>query len=398
MKGWSRHTLVSLVLVLGCLTTVGVATAGERDVDLAAVAKKLVSQSAAIQEGDIVLVHGTTDNIELLEHVAVHVRQRGAFPLLTVTTDDLQRRMYDEVPAKYDKQTPELDLKLAAIADAVIMVSAEQNPDLLADVPAARLAARAKAFAEVYNAMLARNVRLVGFGNALYPTDATARQHGISRSQLATIFWDGVNVDQAELESIGDTIRTYLTAGKNLHITHANGTDLTMRIERRPVHVSDGVISAQDVRTGGAACQVWLPAGEVFLAPVPGTAEGTVVIDRHLYRNQEIRDLRLTFKAGKMTSMTAASGLAPLKELYDSCGRDKDEFAAVNIGINPNVKIPSDSKMVAWMASGMISLGVGSNVWAGGTNDSDFGLYVHLPAADLRVDGRALVQKGTLQH
>ncbi|MCP4248709.1 MAG: aminopeptidase [bacterium] len=397
MKGRRRNAIVGVVVVLGFLVSANVVTAQEPEVDFKAVAERLVNQSAAVQEGDVVLIRGTTGNMELLEHTAVQVRKRGAFPLLTLTTDDLVRRMYEEVPAKYDAQDPTLGLKLANIVDAIITVTAEENPNLLAKVPAERIAARNKTFEAVYKAMLSRNIRMVGLGNALYPTEATARQHGMSRSELATIFWNGVNVDQAELEQIGDTLKTYLAAGKEVRITRENGTDLRMRIEHRPVHVSDGVISSEDIRTGGAACQVWLPAGEVFLAPVPGTAEGTVVIDRHFFRGQEIRGLRMTFKGGKMSSMTAASGLEPLKKLYDSCGGDKDEFAAIDIGINPNVRIPPNSRLVAWMASGMISVGVGSNIWAGGTNASEFGLYVHLPGGTLTVDGRELIENGALQ-
>jgi leucyl aminopeptidase (aminopeptidase T) len=124
---------------------------------------------------------------------------------------------------------------------------------------------------------------------------------------------------------------------------------MKVQIEGRPVFVSDGVISADDVQTGGAACSVWLPAGEVYLTPVPGTAEGKVVGDRQFFQGEEIQDLTLTFKAGKLTSMTAKSGLERLKALYDAAGPGKDEFAGIDIGINPNVHLVPGSRMVAMM-------------------------------------------------
>ena len=172
---------------------------------------------------------------------------------------------------------------------------------------------------------------------------------------------------------------------------------LSLRIERRPVHVSTGTITEEMIRKGGPACQTWLPAGEVFLAPVPGTAEGTVVVDRHVFRGREIRGLRLKFENGKLTSMTAQTGLEPLKQLFDASGPGKDLFAAFDVGVNPKIRITGDSKMMAWMASGMITVGIGNNVWAGGGNACDFDLFTHLPGSTLTVDGRTLIENGALK-
>ena len=396
MNKWTRRVPLSAVLVLGILATATVATAGD-EADYKAIAQRLVKQCAAIQEDDIVLIRGTAKDVELIEDIAIHVRKRGAFPLLSITTEDLERRMYDEVPAKYDTQTPELMLKLARMIDAAITITADENPALLANVPPERIAARSKALEPVYNAMQSRNVRRVNLGNGLYPTTALASRFGISQDELATIFWKGVNTDHRKIQAAADTIRTYLAAGNTVRITSDIGTDITMRIERRPVHVSTGAITQEDIRAGGAACQTWLPAGEVYLAPIPGTAEGTIVVDRHSFRGQQIRDLRMTFKKGRMTSITAKSGLEPLKELYDASGTGKDQFAAIDIGVNPNVRIPPNSRMVAWMASGMISVGIGWNTWAGGENTCEFALYTHLPKGTLIVDGRTLIESGILQ-
>ena len=396
MEKWTKHLIVSAAVSLGILLMTPVAIAGDYEADFGAIAQRLVNQCAGIEEGDVVLIHGTPSNIELLEDVAVYVRKQGAFPLLQVTTDQLVRRMYKEVPAKYDTQTPELGLKVARMIDAAITVSAEENPALLADIPPERIAAQYKTRESVYNVMMSRNVRRVNLGNGLYPTAALAKQFAVSKDKLATIFWNGVNVDYRELQTAADTVKTYLETGNTVRITADNGTDITMQIKRRPVHVNDGVISKDDLRAGGAACQSWLPAGEVYLAPVPGTAEGTVVVDRHFYQGQEIRDLRMTFKAGKMTSMTAKSGLEPLQKLYDASGAGKEQFAAIDIGVNPNVRIPPDSRMVGWMASGMISVGIGWNTWAGGENTTEFAFYTHLPNHTMTVDGRTLIDKGVL--
>jgi leucyl aminopeptidase (aminopeptidase T) len=204
-------------------------------------------------------------------------------------------------------------------------------------------------------------------------------------------------VDYSKLQKTGEVLKEVLADGKQVHITNPNGTDLKVRIEGRPIFVSDGIISDRDVQSGGAACQVWLPAGEVYTAPVPGTAEGKVVIDRHLFRGREILGLTLTFKVGKLTSMTAKSGLEPLQALYDASGPGKELFGFIDIGINPNVRLLPDSRLVAFMPAGMVTVGVGGNTWAGGENEAPFALNGFLPGSTFKVDGQVLVEGGALK-
>jgi leucyl aminopeptidase (aminopeptidase T) len=366
------------------------------DVDTNALAEKLVAQCANISEGDLVRVSGSVRDVELLEEVAIHVRKLGAFPLITLGSERLARRYYDEVPTKYDSQPAELGLALANLFTAQISVDVGQTPDLLADVPPERFAALGRTNVPVIERLRERNVRFVNLGNELYPTTALAEQYGLSLEKLSSIFWDGVDADYSELQAAGELAKAVLAAGTEMHITAPNGTDLTLTITGRPVLVSDGVISDEEMAKGGAACQVWLPAGEVYLIPVPGSAQGTVVVDRHFYQGKEISNMTLTFEAGALTSMSAESGLEPLQARYDAAGAGRDLFGAVDIGLNPNVSIPTGSRMVAWMPAGMVTIGVGTNTWAGGDNSSDFGLYPHLPGCTVTVDGQTIVEEGSL--
>ena len=364
----------------------------------ATLAEKLVSQCANIHEDDIVLINGGVRDVELLEDIATHVRKLGAFPLVTLGSDRMNRLYFDEVPAKYDTKVPELDIKLAAMITARIGLTYNENSGLLADVPPQRRAAISETYTLVSNLYLKRNVRQVYLGNALYPTKDRANLYNVPQQELAKIFWDGVNMDYLKLKSKGETIQKIFASGKELQITNKNGTNLTAQIEGRPVFVSDGVISDDDLKKGGSACMVWLPAGEVYLTPVPGTAKGKVVVDRQFYQGKEIRKLELTFKSGKLTSMKAESGLEAFKARYDASGAGKDVFSFVDVGINPNVQLIQGSKMTAWMANGMISVGVGDNTWAGGENESNYDTAYFLPGSTLKVDGKVVVENGVLKY
>jgi leucyl aminopeptidase (aminopeptidase T) len=92
-----------------------------------------------------------------------------------------------------------------------------------------------------------------------------------------------------------------------------------MSIAERPLLVSDGIISAADVKQGGAAVSVYLPAGEVMTTPVPGMADGRVVVRQLYFEGQPVQDLTLTFTDGKLKSMSGrGEGYAALKARYDA--------------------------------------------------------------------------------
>jgi len=361
-------------------------------------AQKLVSQCANIHEGEIVLITGGVRDFDLLEDIVINVRKIGAFPLLSIESDRMTRRRFTEVPVKYDTQVPELDLKIMNFADALINVDYSETTGLLADVPPERFVALGKANKPVNELFSKRKVKGVNLGNGLYPTEALAKQFDLPPKELTELFWKGVNVDYSKLESTGKALKTILSGGKEIQITNPNGTDLKVKIEKRETFVSDGILSADDLKRGAAGAQVFLPAGEVYLAPVQGTAEGKVVVDRLFYQGKEINGITLTFKEGKLISMTAGSGLEPLKAIYDAAEKGKEEFAFVDLGINPDVILKPGSKVVAWMPAGMITIGIGNNTWAGGDNNTPFGFPFFLPGSTLKVDGKIVTEKGVLKY
>lgn len=369
-----------------------------KPIDNESLARTLVNQCAAIKEGEFVLISGGIKNLELLEDIAVNVRKLGAFPLLTIGSDRLNRLMYTEVPEKYDSQKPELDLKLFSFVTTVIGVDYGEKMDLLADIKPERFVARSKASEPANDLFFNRKVKFVGLGNGLYPTEERAKQLDLTLNELTDIFWEGINVDYKKLEATGNAVKGVLSAGKEVHITNPNGTDIKMKIENRKVFVSDGTITKEDMNQGKGDVLIYLPAGEVVLAPVPGTAEGKIVVDRDFVQNNEITGLNLDFRAGKLTSMSAKSGIERFKALYDAGGKGKDEFGTIDFGINPNVKLKPSSKMGVWMPAGMVTFSIGNNLSAGGENNSSFGYGFFVPGSTVTVDGKVLVENGVLKY
>ncbi len=331
--------------------------------DAEAVANRLITQVAGVKENDVVFINGGVRDLELLEDLTTDTRKVGAWPLLMISSDRMANKYYEEVPEKYDTQAPDFDLKLATLPTVSIGIDANEAEALLADIPPARLATVAKTGQPVGDLYLKRNVRSVSVGNDLYPTEWRAKRFGISLDELTKTFWAAVNTDYSGEQATGEKLKTTMSAGKELHITSPEGTDLKVKIEGRPFFVSDGIISAEDVQKGGPAVSVYLPAGELYSTPVAGTAEGKVVVPLTYSKGKEITNLTLTFAAGKMTAMTGTGpGFDSFKKAYDATNdAGKDLLSYIDFGINPNLKIWPASKLGNWVQAGMVSIGTGNN-------------------------------------
>ncbi len=369
-------------------------TPGAEDVESTTFAWTLVSKCARVEEGEMVLVCGAPKDARLLEDIATEVRRVGAHPLVWVESDRLRRMSYVDVPEKFDAQTPEWRMALAKTADVEIVVDGSETESLLADVPPGRVAARERAALPVTKTLMARGVRQVYVGNDLRPTAERARRYGMTEEALGRVYRAALDVDYEALEATGATLRAAFEKSREVRLTSESGTDLRFRVAGRKAFVSDGVISAEDVRRGGAALQTWLPAGEAFVSAVPGTAEGRIVVDRDTWDGAEYKRLVLTFHAGRLVSMTSDAGGERLAAAYAAGGDGKDLFGGIDVGFNPALVAPAGSALRSFAASGNVTVAFGADTWLGGANVCDFSFTASLAGTTLAVDGRPIVKDG----
>ena len=74
---------------------------------------------------------------------------------------------------------------------------------------------------------------------------------------------------------------------------------------------------------------------------------------------------------------------------------DLDAF--IDFGINPNVTLPANSTVGTWVPAGAVTVGIGSNIWAGGDNGITYGLTMSLPGSTVTLDDTPIVDKGALK-
>jgi hypothetical protein len=91
-------------------------------------------------------------------------------------------------------------------------------------------------------------------------------------------------------------------------------------------------------------------------------------------------------------------GYAGFKAQYDAVDDPrKDLLGYIDLGINPNVKLPSASVVGTWVPAGTVTIGTGGNTWAGGDNSVSYGSTVFLPGSTVTLDDKPIVDNGVLK-
>ncbi len=361
-------------------------------VNFETVAKKVVNKCMRVKENEVIIVRGGLHNFELTERIAVNVRKKGAFVVFQTYSDDLTRRMYQEVPIKYLKRTPKFWLKWYDDVDGLISIDPTCDPRSLADVPETRIGANRGAMRKVMDKVEQRGIRWTGMG---YPTRELATTFGVPYNQFWDMFWKAINVDYDKLYQRGKVLAKAFKNADMVHLTSKKGTDLTFSVKKRKTLIDDGVISPEDLRNKDVGNN--LPCGEVFMAPVETSANGRAVFDLAFRKGHRIEDIDITFKDGRMVKSKAKKNERLFKDVVKNSHGDKDRIGEFGIGINPRVNkaigyVITDEKII-----GTIHIAIGENRGMGGKNESTLHWDMVMMKPDIEVDGEKIMSGGKFQ-
>ena len=213
------------------------------------------------------------------------------------------------------------------------------------------------------------------------------------------------NVDFGQLVRNCSCVETVLARGRTLEFVSRDRSgqahSLTADIggwERLPV-ASDGLIN------DGAWGNV--PSGETYIAPIEGTAEGTIVINGSIpgmVINTD-SELVLTFERGRLTRVEPA-GSPATRWLYETqinkaqAAGDLEwsNLAEIGIGLNPAVTRLSGNMLFDEKAGGTAHIALGTNVYMGGMVYSTIHCDMVVRQPTLLVDGKVLLKEGILTY
>ncbi len=382
---------IALALAAGAMTSS--AQPGRPAPNYVEIANKIVGTTANVKEGEIVELIGTPADMPLLEELSVACSQRGAWPLIKVSSESLAKKWIIQSIPKYDDKVDAAALALAKTVNVIIALPAVRDSSIWTGFPGDRVAKLDKASTPIQAALLSRNVRRIDLDNGLAPSPSRARALGIDEGEMAALYWSGLAADYTGIQQKAKQVQDLLAKANEVHLTLPNGTDLKFKLNHKSI-ASDGVITDAKAKAGGANVLVWLPAGEVVVVPVPGSVEGKLVDDRMAFLGKEILNITADIKGGKITAVGAKSGWDAIKPYYDAKGATKVEVSAIDFGINPVVR--HDAKLETFMGAGNVTITTGANDWAGGAIKGESGLTFQLSGATVTLDGKPFITNGAL--
>jgi leucyl aminopeptidase (aminopeptidase T) len=200
-----------------------------------------------------------------------------------------------------------------------------------------------------------------------------------------------MTVDFGELKRRTEAVRDIIDAGKHVHVTDDNGTDVEFSIDGCRAFSLDGYFHEEE----GFAT---LPPGESPTHPKEGTANGTIVIDVSMDNIGQLDEpIRLEVTDGFVTDVSGGDEAHQLQQLLERSDDNARNIAEFAIGTNPKAKLignlAEDKKL-----EGTVHFAIGDNESLGGTTQSEIHLDGVLRSPTVRLDGELVVENGRLRN
>lgn len=345
------------------------------------VARVVVANAACIRKKLNVLIISGLHNKVFAESITVESYKLGAYPYLWVFDEKFFVKYSQIVSSDAAAVLPKHTCALIKESDIVIWLSQ------FADIERIPLDIRRSICSfwdAVYEAVKAKPRLLVNLPSAKY-----IESIGIDYEELLHVFTDAVEIDYSRLKDVGSKIASMFRGRRLVHIYDSNDTDLVFNIEGRCVEVEIGTL--EECFSSGKNCEVELPAGEVYVAPVENSANGVLVVDE--LRDYGIRGLELCFENGRVKSFKAEKGRDTFRGIMERAEGDKDRIAELGIGTNYGMK-PIGWNLYDEKALGTAHIAIGNNIHLGGVNKASIHIDCILHNPTITVDNELVMEKG----
>ncbi len=211
------------------------------------------------------------------------------------------------------------------------------------------------------------------------------------RGTIPEMFYpDGpISVDYLEVQRETKLIAGFLTRAKDARVFSGSGTNLTFSLKGRKAGEDNGIY-VKPGRWGN------LPAGEAYIAPVEGTAEGELVVEKGWFPNLRA-PMTILFSKGEVREIQGGGEvnrtISQILGLESQKKRNRCNLSELGIGTNPKAR-RTDITIEAEKIKGTIHIGIGDNSHMGGKVVADYHQDFVIRKPDLFLDGEKVMDKG----
>ncbi len=350
-------------------------TASSRDDLYRKVAKKVLTDSLALQKGESLTVETWNNGLPFARHVVLEARRMGAIPLTIFEDEDAYIKGVRAAPKDVVGKMGRQEYKLLSGTDAYVFI------------PGPVLGS--------YSHRLRRDevVESTAYVDAWYKAAAKAKLRGV-RMSFGYIGEDapsmlGMSIDTIVTHQLKASLADYrslVRKSRELSAALAGGSGVTVKTPGSKLtftltgvkEIDDGVIDKKDIETENNVCYV--PPGYVYAELDPQTASGRFTLSPTVTRFGVIKDGTIDFEGGRVTRWSSAASSATFAKLAESASKNARQPSAVTVGLNP-----------------LLRYGYGQNAHSAGViGVRAFGVNFTARRGSLRVRGKPLVDNGRI--
>jgi leucyl aminopeptidase (aminopeptidase T) len=197
-----------------------------------------------------------------------------------------------------------------------------------------------------------------------------------------------IDVDYSKILKRNNKLCKILTKGGKVKVTNKLGTDIELNVKGRNCFNGNGIYTKKG-RFGN------LPAGEVCLAPLEGTANGVLVVDKSIGNLGTVdKKMVVKIKNGFITDVSGGRAAKKFKSFIKN--KNYGQVAELGIGTNPKAKANGttleDEKVL-----GTAHIAFGNNRSFGGKIKVPLHLDCVFSKPTIFVDDKLIMKNGKFQ-
>jgi len=219
-------------------------------------------------------------------------------------------------------------------------------------------------------------------------TNAGARGATMPTITPAMFRAGAITADYSKVSELCEKMGSLMDGASKVHVTSDKGTDITMSIHGRSVDRDTGLL----FKPGDFGN---LPAGEVYVAPVEGSAEGRLVFDGSIASVGLLKKpVTVTVKNGYATQITDGPEATKFDGLLNAVQkREAYNIAELGVGCNPKGRligiILEDEKIY-----GTVHVALGDNSTFGGSVQAGIHLDGIMLKPTMFLDDKIVIKDG----
>ncbi len=295
-------------------------------------ARQVVRTSLRLGWKDVFTIYTYPATIPLAEALALEARRAGSDTHLTLMTDDLWFTSMHELSTKWLSAASPIEHALAETETAHIYLGGPADARRMRDIPPEKFEANSLGGDRQHEPRKKRRVRDIDLPIGRL-TPERAETYGLDYEKWYSSYHKALAVDLKEIQREGTALARALRGRKKVHIDSDAGTDLRFETKAISPIVSDGIISAEDIRRGFVRTS--LPAGRLEAAVRPESVNGEVRgTDRIAFAGRPIVSPWFRIRSGRIIESAAARHEELLHRMLRQSKSQRARIGHVTIGLN----------------------------------------------------------------